>query len=235
MPVSISELGNSLRCPKDDCDRFGKIMRLDVKEKVEITLICEKHMKKYKNIYSINQFVRLAEAGLIEANWIEDFQKKFLVLTGQFIKIDGGMEGAFIVKDKKKIQDLGKKIMCKCGSIASVTFIKVKKAKSQINLYCSECMPKGKKIWMDSTDVLTLARAGLIDPSIGRKIKDIYEDDGEQFDVTESYSVGKGIMAGWVQEEIGMLEEDSRGKKCYICGTPVSDAMDRCPKCGSDL
>ena len=193
-------------------------------------------MKKYARKFSINQFIRLSQAGLIDKEWIIDFQKKIMINTGQFVKIDGGMEGSYFAKNKKIIKKSGKLLLCKCNSIASVTFVKIKKEKTQINLYCETCMPKGKKIVMNSVDVVQLARAGLIDNSVATKVRNSYDTDNSSFDTEEAWGGMETQMASWVQEDLGIADGSSGGaKKCYICGTRVSDAMDRCPKCGSDL
>ncbi|MBD3351624.1 MAG: hypothetical protein GF364_09075 [Candidatus Lokiarchaeota archaeon] len=236
MPVSIAELGNSLRCPEDDCDKFGKIMKMKVSEKkVTIELVCEQHLKKYMRKYSINQFARLCNSALIDDEWVIAFQKHIMVQKGQFIKLRNGLDGAFYTKNKKVIRSEGSKLICKCGSFYSVTFVKAKKDKVRINLYCAECTPKGKKEWIKAKDLMELVKAGLVDSTLGQKVKDVFSDDTEVFDTSESYSASKGILAGWVQEDLGMMDEGGGVKKCYICGARVSDAMDRCPKCGSDL
>ena len=60
MPVSIVDLGNSLRCPRKDCDKFGKITKSSLADKkMVIELICEQHMKKYVRKFSVNQYIRL--------------------------------------------------------------------------------------------------------------------------------------------------------------------------------
>lgn len=236
MPVSIVKLGNSLRCPEKDCDDFGRIIKMKVSdEKVKLELVCDKHQKNYKRIYSLNQFVRMADSALIDEPWITNFQKHMMIVKGQFVKIRDGMEGAYYVKNKKLVQKFGPKIICDCGSFASVTFVKVRKDKTKVNLYCSECMPKGRKIKLPSNVIIELARAGIIDSTVANKVRDAYDDDTEMFDTSSAYSVGKGILANWVQEDLGMHDDGGGSKKCYICGTRVSDAMDRCPKCGSDL
>lgn len=236
MPVSIVELGNSLRCPEKGCSEFGKIMKLKVsKESVTLDMVCEKHFKSYSRKYSINQFVRMAESALIDKPWIISFQKNMLVISGEFIKIPKGMDGVFIVTDKKIVNEEGSKLICKCGSFASVSLVKIKGDKAQLNLYCSECMPKGKKIEMALASILKLGKAGLVDNDLVQRIKDEISQETEEFDTSTAYSVGKGIMAGWVQEELGMMDEGGSGKKCFICGTTVSETVDKCPKCGSDL
>jgi len=236
MIISIAELGNALRCPKKDCDRFGKITKLSVSnDKVTLELICENHMNKYKRIYSINQFIRLADSALIDKPWVIAFQKHMMVRKGQFIQLRGGLEGAFFIKNTKIVKTDGPKLICKCGSFASVTFVKAKKDKVEVNLYCSTCMPKGKKIWLPAISIIELGRAGIVDSTLVQKVKEEFADDGEEFDVSTAYSIGKGIMANWVQEDLGVLDDGGGSKKCYICGTRVSDTMDKCPKCGSDL
>jgi len=238
MAVSIAELGNSLRCPEKGCGAFGKTVRQKVtKENITIDFVCDKHGKKYSRKYSINQFIRMAENILIDKEWIVDFQRKMIILTGQFIKINKGLEGAYITKNLKLLQEAGPQVMCKCGNFASLTFVEVKGDKTILNLYCSECMPKGKKQAFSSKALLELGRAGVISSDLAEKIKDEYtvEKKEETFDTSESYSVGKGIMASWVQEDLGMMDDGGKVKRCYICGTTVSETMDTCPKCGSDL
>jgi hypothetical protein len=237
MAVSIAELGNSLRCPEKGCGAFGKIVRQKVtKENITIDFVCDKHSKKYSRKYSVNQFIRMAENILIDKEWIVDFQRKMIILTGQYIKIAKGLEGAYFTKNLKILQEVGPQLMCKCGSFASLTFVEVKGDKTVLNLYCNECMPKGKKLAYSSKALLELGRAGVIDNTLAQKIKDEYTVDKEpEFDTSDAYSVGKGIMAGWVQEDLGMMDEGGKVKRCYICGTTVSEAMEKCPKCGSDL
>lgn len=236
MPVSIAKLGNSLRCPQEDCDKFGRIITMKVSgEKVKLELVCDKHQTTYKRIYSLNQFVRMADSALIDEPWVKDFQKHMMIVKGQFVKIRDGMEGAYFVKNEKVVKKYGPKIICDCGSFASVTFVNVRKDKTKVNLYCTECMPKGKKMKLPSKVVLELARAGIIDSNVAAKVKDAYDVDTGTFDTSTAYGVGKGILSSWVQDDLGMTDDGGGSKKCYICGTRVSDAMDRCPKCGSDL
>jgi len=236
MPVSIVELGNSLRCPKSDCGEFGRVLKMKVtNDKVTLDMVCDKHQKKYTRVYSINQFVRMIDNALIDKEWIITFQKHMMLLRGEFIKLPNGLDGAYFTKNPKLINEEGKKLVCDCNSFASTTLVKIKGDKAQLNLYCGECMPKGKKMWLPIKVIVELTQAGLIDNSILQKIKDEFSDEEEYFDVTSAYSVGKGIMAEWVQESLGMMDEGGGIKKCYICGTTVSSGAERCPKCGSDL
>ncbi|MCP4760566.1 MAG: hypothetical protein GY870_02220 [archaeon] len=242
MPVSIAELGNSLRCPKDGCDIFGKILKLvNVNDNVTLEMVCDTHQKKYKQKYSINQFVRMAESALIDDEWIIDFQKKALIQLGRFIQIKNGMEGTFVVKNEKIIKNIGKELICKCGSFYHVTFIKIKahtknldKNKTLLNLYCGDCSPKGKKEWFKTSDVFQLSEAGLIEPTVIQKVKDEYSSEDDFFDVNNAYGGMGTQMAGWVKEDLG-INDEGVNRKCFICGTPVSNTQDRCPKCGSDL
>ncbi|MHA1818837.1 MAG: hypothetical protein ACTSVC_00065, partial [Promethearchaeota archaeon] len=101
--------------------------------------------------------------------------------------------------------------------------------------YCPVCMPKGKKVWFKTAEVIEMAKAGLIDHLVYEKIKAAYEEDNEEFNVEESWGGMQTQMASWVQEDLGMIGDDGGIKRCYFCGAVVSEGMDRCPKCGMDL
>ena len=89
-------------------------------------------------------------------------------------------------KTNNKYNELGKKLLCKCGNIANATYVTSKKAKTQISLYCPTCMPKGKKVWAAPKDLLSMAKAGLIDTNVATKIRAAFARDDDEFDTTET-------------------------------------------------
>jgi Zn finger protein HypA/HybF involved in hydrogenase expression len=231
----MSELGNSLRCPK--CKEFGKIKFQAVTPKdVTDNFECPKCHTKYQRTYSINQFVRMADAGLIDPPDIKDFQRKAMIALGEYIRIDGGLDGAFFIADnhKEALRQIGKMLLCKENRFYELDINKFKKDNIEFLFSCPTCMPKPKKGLIPIRDALILGRAGLIDPSVMSRIRDEYTQETESFDTGSAYTGQDGTLSSWVQEELGMAGE-KKSTKCYICGSPVTEGISRCPKCGSDL
>lgn len=234
MSVSLSELGNSLKCK---CGNFAKIVKEVVDDKaIVLDFECSKCNAKYQRKYSLNQFIRMAQAGLIDPPEIKEFQKKMIILKGELIRIDKGLDGAFIIdKDKRElISAFGKAIICNCNKFFSVSIKKFKKDAVDLSLYCWKCAPKGKNLTVKVRNVLLAGKAGLLDSDVLAQLRDEYQQAAQGFNTKETYTSNDGTLAEWVQESLGMIGE-SKTKKCYICGSAVSEGTSRCPKCGSDL
>ena len=233
--IPLSELGNSLRCPKDK--EFGTIVRQDIQNNsVTLYFECTKCGNKFRNSYSHPQYQRMASMGLIDKPQIINYQKQLMIRNGEYVQIDGGMDGAFVITKKwmPLIQQGGKILMCKCGSFYSVTIKKMKKNIVELTLYCTVCAPKGKKAKMHPRSILALGKAGFVEPDVVSKIRDSYKSKNEkEFDTSETYLGNDGTLSSWTQESLGMTGEGAP-KKCYICGARISEDMGKCPKCGSD-
>jgi hypothetical protein len=235
MSVPMSELGNSLRCPK--CKEFGKITFQEVSAKeVKDSFKCGKCATKYQRTYSINQFIRMVEAGLIDPPEIRDFQKKAMIAIGRYIPLEGGMEGVFYIPEEyeEHVRAIGPGLLCKEKFFYHIRISKFKKDKMELEMTCPTCTPKPKKGIMEIKTALILGKAGLIEPDIMAEIREQYRQETEAFDTSETYTGQDGTLSSWAQEELGMIGE-SKAQKCYICGAPTSEGMSRCPKCGSDL
>lgn len=233
--MSIAILGNAIKCRNDK--KFGRIVRQDVSDKdVLIKFHCDTCGNDYDCKFSLNQYIRIAQAGLIDPPEIKDFQKKMIIIKGELPRIDKGLDGAFIVDQKKRdlFNALGVALLCKCNKFFSLTPGKFKKDKMELLEYCAVCTPKSRKIEISLKNILIAGQAGLIEPEIFSKIRAEYDDTIKGFNTKESYTGQDGTLSTWVQEELGMIGE-SKGKKCYICGCSVAEGSDRCPKCGSDL
>jgi hypothetical protein len=239
MSLPLSELGKSLKCPK--CPKeWGEIFNFKLSDRtVELNFRCKKCGVGFQRTYSINQFIRMAEAGLIEPKtWIVDFQKKTIIQKGQFIKIADGIDGIIIIRDEDIpiIKKEGQKLICSekdCDQFFKLTFEKFKKDNIVLKAYCP-CKGKTKKIEMEVRTFLILGKARVIDSELISHVKEEFTTESKGFDVDTMYGLDQSILAPWVQEALG-LTGDSVRTKCYICGTEVGAGMDRCPKCGSDL
>jgi len=239
MSVPLSELGKSLKCPK--CPKeWGEISDLKVTDKnVEMQFKCKKCGVAFSRIYSINQYIRMAEAGLIEPkSWITDFQRKFLIKKGQFVKIPDGIDGILILKDDDLplIQQVGEKLICSeknCNRFYKFTFEKFKKNDVVLSAYCP-CKGKTKKMELDIRAFLILGKAQIFDYDLVSQVREELSIEKEGFNVDQMYGLEQSILAPWVQEALGMTGEVQR-TKCYICGADIAPGAERCSKCGSDL
>ena len=236
MSVSLSKLGLSTKCPK--CEKeYGSIMTQKVTPKDNTVYFqCPKCDHKFSRKYSINQYVRMANAGLIVPNsWIRDFQRKFIVETGQYIRLDDGIDGIVIVRDQDidEIREWGKKLLDTTGNFPSLTFSKFKKESIVFNAYYP-MIQKTRKFKMPARAFLLLEKAQIIDHKLAVEIKDLYRQEFEGFDVEKSYGLDQSTLSSWAQEALGMVGEQEQ-TKCYICGNGIGPGMDRCPNCGSDL
>jgi hypothetical protein len=233
--MSLAQLGDSLRCPKDK--EFAKVVRQDVDAKrVTMYFECPYCSNKFRNVYTTEQYERMAEMALIDPPEIIDYQRKMVIATAQLPRFDKGLQGAYYVEPKytSLYSRGGQMLLCKCNKFYAMTIKGFKKDQIEFSQYCGECTPKSKTIKLKLESVMPLGKAGLLDADLMTAVRDEYKSALEKYDVDQTYRGNDGTISTWAQEQLGMVG-DGPSRKCYICGTPISEGMQRCPKCGSDV
>jgi hypothetical protein len=193
-------------------------------------------MVEFKSKYTINQYIRLAKEGLILDEDIIDFQKKMMIIKGDFPYIEGGLTEIYTINQAKsaEVRDLGKRILCKCGSFYSLTLDKIKIKKNVITLELNGYHCGNNKIKMSWPEFLLLGRAGIIKEEFSQLVRGKLEAEFDDFSTDQSYGLEQSILSDWVKEQLGMSGEEPE-RKCYICGTPVTESASHCPRCRSEL
>jgi hypothetical protein len=237
---SIRELGERLKCQK--CDKFGKVIKLSLnpaKKHVQMRLACAQCGREWREDLSIEEFEKLANGFLIDTDWVKNYQRKVLFHFQKFVKLPGGLEGSYSIKNPELLKRVGKELfLCPCGELYQWklgTFIfKKKVAYAEILLHCS-CGKDAKKL-VEIPNARELFITGLVDAEFIKNFEEQLSYELEGFDTKEGYGLTASILAPHAQEALGMVSDDgSADKKCPYCGTSISKFAGKCPSCGNDL
>jgi Zn finger protein HypA/HybF involved in hydrogenase expression len=240
MTRSIKELGDSQRCPK--CNEFGEIADLKVEaDKSVITYLCKTCMRNFKNKYTSEEIVSMANGFLIDdKKYIHDFQKKYAIATGEFLNLKDGLDGAFFSNNKEAIMENGKKLLSKCGEFYKMEYKGSKKENLFFNLSCENCGRKKLKIQRGA--FFTLGTAGIISTSTVSIVKEELESDEMVWDASEAYGAPSTLYSADARARLGMdddeIIDELEGLTCKKCGAGIQIEMKKygkCPTCGSPL
>ncbi|MGQ4872469.1 MAG: hypothetical protein ACP6IY_00185 [Promethearchaeia archaeon] len=239
MTRSIKELGDTQRCPK--CNKFGTMVALKVSPKtVKALYLCEDCVKNFSADYTIEEFVNMGNGFLLEEKWIKDFQRKYMIFTGEFKQIKGGLDGAFFAKNKNAVAKYGKNLICKCGEFYKMDYKGHKKDTLLFILSCNTCGKKKLKI--KKRDFFELGHAGIIPTSLITTVKDHLEYDETSWDYSEEYYTPSTVLSADARARLGMEEdevlEELDGLVCPKCGAAINIEMKKfgkCPTCGAQL
>ncbi|MHA1734328.1 MAG: hypothetical protein ACTSU5_20505 [Promethearchaeota archaeon] len=240
--MSISVLGDMLKCQQKKCDEFASVTQLKLsKDRVIVSLSCPQHPKKpFTATFSHAQFQKLIEVGLIDEKDVKTYQFKYMVLFGKYLKLEGGYDRVFVLDDKELIQQSAQKLfLCpKCSGINNLRVQEIripkkkKKKPAAVVIYqsCPHCGHNGG-IALKIGDFQRLVKTGLVDPDIARDFREKLEM--ENWTPDEGYGLTASILAPHAAEALGLVGE--RERRCLMCGEPVAKGLDRCPNCGNDL
>ncbi|MHA1150695.1 MAG: hypothetical protein ACTSR8_20940 [Promethearchaeota archaeon] len=239
MTRSIKELGDSQRCKK--CNNFGKIVALKMSPKVvKVLYLCENCIKNFSGNYTTEEFINMANGFLVDDKWVKDYQRKYMIFTGEFLQLKGGLDGAYFSKNKNAVKKYGKNLICKCGEFYKMNLLGHKKDKLSFILECNECGKKKFKI--ERKDFFELGHAGIIPTSIITTVKDILETDDMEWNATEEYYTPATVLSSDARGRLGMEEDELldelEGLLCPKCGAAISIEMKKfgkCPTCGAPL
>ncbi len=237
---SIRTLGERLKCKNDD--KFAKIIKLflnPAKKHVQLTLGCAQCGQEWKEDFLINEFEKLVNGFLIDADWVKNYQRKVLFHLQKFVKLPGGLEGAYAIKNPELLKKVGKELfLCSCGELYSWKLgnfiVKKAVAYAEILLHCS-CGKDAKRL-VEIKNARELFTTGLIDADFIKNFEEQLAYELEGFDTKEGYGLTASILAPHAQEALGMSgEEGSADKKCPYCSASISKFAGKCPSCGNDL
>jgi len=235
----IKELGDTQKCPK--CKEFGVMVALKVSsKKVKALYLCETCMRNFAADYTVDEFIHMAKSFLVDEKWIKDFQRKYVISSGEFVKIKDGLDGAYFSQNKSLVQKYGKDLICKCGEFYKMNFRGHKKKKLYFNLECNECGKSKFKIKVD--DFFKLGRAGIIPTNLITTVKDTLEADDMDWDTSQEYYTPSTVLSSDARARLGMDEdevlEELEGLTCPKCRAAISIEMKKygkCPTCGAPL
>ncbi len=240
MTRGIKELGDSQRCPK--CNEYGEMADLKVDANTSIiTYLCKTCMRNFKTKYTPAEFISMANGFLIdEKKWIQDFQKKYVVASGEFVNLKDGLDGIFVAENAAAIMEHGKKLLSKCGEFYNMEYKSSKKDFLFFNLTCPSCGKKKLKIRRE--EFFLLGKAGIIPTSTVSIIKEELESDGMVWDASEAYGAPSTLYSADARSSLGMDDDetldDLEGLTCKKCGAGIQIEMKKfgkCPTCGSPL
>jgi len=235
MSRSIKELGDTQKCPK--CGQFGQISDLKVDaNKIVINYLCKTCMRDFKNKYTPEEFINMANGFLIDDNkWIKDFQKKYVIASGEFVNLNDGLDGAFVAKNKKVIMDIGKKILSKCGEFYDMEYKAHKKDKLYFNLHCFNC--GNKKFKININDFFILGNAGIIPTTTVTHVKDALESDSVQWEAGDTYEMPSTLYSSDARARLGMEDDEALEEidalTCPKCGAAINIEMKKYGKCAT--
>lgn len=238
--ASIRDLGERLKCKNDD--KFAKIIKLSLnpaKKHVQLTLACAQCGREWKEDFALDEFVKLASGFLIDAEWVKNFQRKVLFHYQSFMKLPGGLEGAYAIKNPELLKRVGRELfLCSCGELYSWKLgnfiVKKKIPYAEILLHCP-CGKDAKRL-VEIKNARELFTTGLVDTDFIKNFEEQLSFELEGFDTKEGYGLTASILAPHAQEALGMSGEDGGAdKKCPYCSATVSKFAEKCPSCGNDL
>ena len=240
MSRSIKELGETQRCPK--CTDFGIINDLQVDaNKAVITYMCNMCNRSFKVKYTSEEVISMANAFLIDdKKWIQDFQKKYVIASGEFVNLKDGLDGVFVAKNKEVIMAQGKKLISKCGAFYDLTYSGHKKDTLFFNLSCPNC--GSKKFKIKQNEFFTLGTAGIISTSTVSKVRQELESTEGYWDASDTYEMPSTMFSSDARSRLGMEEDETleeiEGLTCPKCGAAINIEMrkyGKCATCGSPL
>src|SRR5271157_277781 len=235
--MSIRDLGEQLKCKK--CDKFGKIIKLVLlppKKRVQLTLGCASCGREIKVDFSMDDFEKLINSGLIDNDWVKDYQRKVLFHFQTYKKLPGGIEGVYSIKNPELIKRVGRELfLCTCGDLFQWKlgkFIPKKKMVYAEILLHSSCGKDFKKL-VEVPIARELFATGLVDEDFVKKFNEDLANEFTDFNAKEGYGLTASILAPFAQEALGMATaENETDRKCPYCGSVISKFTDKCPVCG---
>lgn len=238
---SIKELGDTQKCPK--CQNFADIMAIKVSEKTtRILYRCIKCVKNFQQDYTNEEFIKMANGFLIDDDkWIKMWQQKYMIAGLEYVRLKGGLDGAYFAENKSAVQKHGSSLICKCGDFFKTEFKGFKKDKLYFNMICPNNKCGKKKLKLKKKEWNALSKAGVIPLEIITEVKDYIETAQMDWDTDESYATPATILSSDARSRLGMeeIEDDAlEGYTCKKCGAAISIEMKKfgkCPTCGSPL
>ncbi len=240
MTRSIKELGDTQRCPK--CNEFAEIADLNVDaNKVVINYLCKTCNRAFKEKYTPEEVINMVNGFLIDKKeWIQDFQKKYVIASGEFVNLKDGLDGVFVAKNKDAIMEHGKKLVSKCGAFYNLEYKGYKKGNFFFNLTCPTC--GGKKLKIAQNDFNTLSNAGIVPPATVKIVRESFESSEGYWDAGETYEMPSTLYSSDARARLGMEDdevlEEIEGLKCPKCGAAINIEMrkyGKCATCGNPL
>ena len=240
MSRSIKDLGDTQRCPK--CGEFGVISELTVDaNKVVVNYLCKMCNRNFKSTYSPEEFITMANGFLIDdKKWIQDFQKKYVVASGEFVNLKDGLDGVFVAKNKAAIMEHGKKLLSKCGEFYRMVYKGGKKDTLFFNLKCDNC--GGKKLKIKISDFFALGKAGIIPTDTMSIVKEALDADATPWDAGDTYEMPSTMFSSDARSRLGMDDDETleeiEGITCPKCGAAINIEMrkyGKCATCGNPL
>jgi len=208
--------------------------------KTKTRYFCDKCVRNFESEYSTEEIVNMGNGFLLDDKWIQEFQRKQMVATGEFIHMKNGIDGAFFATKKSLVKKYGKKLICSCGEFYKLEYKNHKKKDLFLMLNCDSC--GSKKFSINKDDFMDLGKAGLIPTSELSNIKDKLDLDSMRWDASDSYATPASVLSSDARSRLGMEEdenlEDLEGLTCPKCGAGIQIEMKKygkCPTCGSPL
>jgi hypothetical protein len=187
----------------------------------------------------MNDFEKVITSGLIDNDWVKDYQRKVLFHFQEYKKLPGGIEGSYSIRNPELIKRVGKELfMCSCGDLFQWKlgkFIPKKKTVFAEILLHSSCGKDQKKL-VEVPILRELSATGLIDQEFIKNFNESLANEMEDFDSKEGYGLTASILSPFAQEALGMATaEGETERKCPFCGSVISKYTDKCPVCGNDV
>lgn len=240
MSRSIKELGDTQRCPK--CTEFGEMSNLQVDaSKAIISYLCKMCNRSFKAKYTPEEVITMANGFLIDdKRWIQDFQKKYVIASGEFVNLKDGLDGVYVAKNKAVIMEQGKKLVSKCGDFYNMVFAGYKKDTLFFNLSCPNC--GNKKLKIKQNEFFTLGTAGIIPTSTVSIVRQELESSEGYWDASDTYEMPSTLYSSDARSRLGMEDDETleeiEGLACPKCGAAINIEMrkyGKCATCGNPL